>query len=238
MKKHAGSSTTKALLFAGTILLAAGVFLSLAGGVRTILGALAAAAGGFLVSASRKKEPAPRISLPPRRPVVHSPAPKAETTAPAAVTTAPGPLDKTDRDRLVEWLAEPVEILEAARKSGELGGFNHARSCQGMAQLAAWRRSKGFHHPDADALAEAAEDAVLEAILGAAEYFSPIVESLSRRGELPSDIDRSRAKVEQVRKQTIAILSEIRARLSNLPVSAQESFGFVAQEQGAVSANA
>jgi len=168
-------------------------------------------------------EPSPTSVPKGRRP---PPAKEAASKIPSG-PPAPGLLlDAQGRERLVQWLCEPIAILEAAGRQGEVVGFNHARTCPGMAQIAAWRRSSGEGHPDADALLEAAEDALLAALIQAAEFFSPLLESLSRRGEVPPDFKRSQGRMEETRKRTIALLSELRARLANLPVSSQESFGF------------
>ncbi len=154
------------------------------------------------------------------------PAKEAPSKSPSGAAPPGSLLDARDRERLAQWLSEPIAILEAAGKKGEVAGFNHARACPGMTRIAAWRRSSGEGRPDADALLKAAEDALLAALIQAAEFFSPLLESLSRRGEVPPDFERSQERMEETRRRTVALLSELRARLANLPVSSQESFGF------------
>lgn len=135
-------------------------------------------------------------------------------------------LHPTDKQRLMEWTAEPIALLEEADREQRVTGFNRARSCAGMGQVSAWRRSMGAQHPDADALLGAIEEAIQHALIEVAEYFSPVLESVGKKGGTTIDGDASRQRIFEIRKQTLGVLSELRARLSNLPVTTQESFDF------------
>lgn len=135
-------------------------------------------------------------------------------------------LNPTDKQRLLEWLAEPIALLEEADREQRVTGFNRARSCAGMGKVTAWRRSMGAQHPDAESLLAAFEEAIQSALIDVAEYFSPVLESVGSKGGTPIDGDASRRHIFEIRKNTLGVLHQLKERLAHLPVTTQESFDF------------